>query len=401
VRAFAVGSFAIVVWLVLEVAAFASQQSERIEERNMFYVAPLALVALLGLAGEGVVPARRRVLIPAACIAAVLPAFIPFPRFITTSAVSDTFALLPWWWIQDHWVHLNHLKWAALIAGVAAAVLFLLLPRRLALVLPALVGVYFVFTSFIVENGRHGIHLASVGTLWAGIRVQHPDWIDRAVGRDASVDYVWSGTAREYSIWENEFFNRSLRRVYSLAGPGADPLSEISVTRRDDGVLLAGGQVVHAQYVLADGSTDILTNDPAVAGDSKMGLKLYRVNGPVVVMSHVVGLYPNDTWSGRTVTYQHVFCEAGRLSVLLGSDPRLFTQRQTVVAREHGSVVGRAQIAPGGQTTLTIPLQPTEPGAICTVRFTVGRTIVPKRVVKGSKDDRPLGAHFLRFTYRP
>src|SRR5439155_4830197 len=51
VRAFAVASFSLVAWLALEVAAFASQQSERIEERNMFYVAPLALTALLGLAG--------------------------------------------------------------------------------------------------------------------------------------------------------------------------------------------------------------------------------------------------------------------------------------------------------------------------------------------------------------
>ena len=244
VRAFAAGSFAIAAWLVLEVAAFASQQSERIEERNMFYLAPLAFVALLGLAGKGVVPTRRRALIPAAALAAVLPVFIPFPRFITTSAVSDTFALLPWWWIQDHWVHLGHLKWAAFAAAIGGAALFLLLPRRFALVLPALVGAYFVATSFVVENGRHGIHLASVGSLWAGIHVKNPDWIDRAVGSGASVDYVWSGTAREYSIWENEFFNRSLRNVMNLAGPSADPLPQISVSRRGDGVLLAGGKPV-------------------------------------------------------------------------------------------------------------------------------------------------------------
>ena len=30
--------------------------------------------------------------------------------------------------------------------------------------------------------------IASVGSLWAGIRVTHPDWIDRAVGRNADVD---------------------------------------------------------------------------------------------------------------------------------------------------------------------------------------------------------------------
>jgi hypothetical protein len=393
VRAFAVGSFALVAWLVLEVAAFASQQSERIEERNMFYVAPLALAALLGLAAEGVVPRRRRVLLPAAALAAVLPVFIPFPRFITTSAVSDTFALLPWWWIQDHGIHLANLRWVALAVSVAAAALPFL-PRRLALVVPALVGAYFVATALVVENGRHGIHLASVGSLWAGIRVQHPDWIDRAAGHKASVDYLWSGKAREYSIWENEFFNRSFRGVYALAGPGADPLTEIPVVRRPDGKLVAGNRVVRAQYVLADGSSDV--GGRAVARDPRIGVKLYRVDGPVVLLSRVTGLYPNDTWSGKSVVYRRVQCEAGRLSVVLGSDPSLFSTTQTVVAREQAQVVGRVRIAPAGQARLTIPLQPTEPGQVCTVRFTVGRTIVP-----GKNDPRRLGAHFLAFDYRP
>jgi hypothetical protein len=399
VRAFAAGSFAIAAWLVLEVAAFASQQSERIEERNMFYLAPLAFVALLGLAGKGVVPTRRRALIPAAGLAAVLPVFIPFPRFITTSAVSDTFALLPWWWIQDHWVHLGHLKWAAFAVAIGGAALFLLLPRRFALVLPALVGAYFVATSFVVENGRHGIHLASVGSLWAGIRVTNPDWIDRAVGGGASVDYVWSGTAREYSIWENEFFNRSLRNVMNLAGPSADPLPQISVSRRADGVLLAGGKPMRAQYVLADGSSEV--DGRTVAADPGIGLKLYRVDGPVILLTHVTGLYPNDTWSGKTVTYQRVRCKPGHLSVLLGSDPSLFSQTQTVVARAGGAVVGRVSVTPAGQATLTVPLAPARPGGSCTVRFTVTRTIVPKRVIRGNTDDRPLGAHFLGFTYKP
>src|SRR5207245_1167100 len=136
--------------------------------------------------------------------------------------------------------------------------------------------------------------LASVGSLWAGIRVQHPDWIDRAVGKDAAVDYVWSGTVREYSIWQNEFFSRSFRRIYRLSGPGADPLIETPVARRADGDLVAGDQVVRAQYVLADGSTDVAGT---VVARDPLGLKLYRVGGPVVLLSRVTGLYRNDTWS--------------------------------------------------------------------------------------------------------
>ena len=52
-RAFTVASLAISVWLVAEVAAFASASYvDRIEERNMFYLAPFALIALLGLCGR-------------------------------------------------------------------------------------------------------------------------------------------------------------------------------------------------------------------------------------------------------------------------------------------------------------------------------------------------------------
>ncbi|MBV8396613.1 MAG: hypothetical protein JO064_10200 [Actinobacteria bacterium] len=386
-RAFAAASFAIVFWLVLEVAAFASQQSLRIEERNMFYVAPLALVALLAVAEEGIVTRRRGLLLLSAGVAGVLPVFIPFPRFITTSAVSDTFALLPWWWIQDHWLVLADLRWLALGVGLAAGVL-LFVPRRFAIVLPVLVGAYFVATSVVVENGRHGIHLDSVGSRWAGIHNVHVDWIDRAVGRDAEVAYVWSG-ANPYTIWENEFFNRSFRRVYSLGGSASDPLTETPVTRRANGELVANAHVLRAQYVLADGATEI--HGRLVASDP-VGTRLYRVDGPVVSLTNVVGLYP-DTWSGKRVQYQRVDCSGGRLAVTLQSDPGLFRDDQLVTASENGALVGRAAVAPTAEPTLTVPLHPSN--GRCVVDFTVARTKVP-----GPQDERRLGLHFLAFAFK-
>jgi hypothetical protein len=362
----------------------------------MFYVAPLALIPLLGLASDGVVTKRRRVLYAAAAVAAVLPVFIPYTRFITTSAVSDTFALLPWWWVQDHGVRLDAVRWVVLGAALIAGGFFLLLRGRLALFLVGLVGAYFVATSFVVENGRHGIHRASLGSLWAGIHDPHPDWIDRAVGHGASVDYVWSGVAREYSIWENEFFNRSVRRIYNVAGASADPLAEIPAARADDGRLIANGSPVRSQYVLADGSTDI--RGLVVAKDSGIGLRLYRVDGPVVILSHVAGLYPNDTWSGKRATYTRVDCAGGRLAVTLASDPSLYRSDQVVSATVNGRPAGSVRIPPTAERTLRVRLAP-EPGTnSCVVRFTAAKTLVPARVVHGSKDPRPLGAHFLFFT---
>ncbi len=398
-RAFAAASLAIVVWLGLEVAAFASQaQVSKIEERNLFYVAPLALVALVGLAADGVVTRRRRPLVAAAAVAGLLPVFIPYTRFITTSAVADTFALLPWWWVQDHWITLQQVRWAALAVAVAAAALFLLLPRRYALVLPALIGAYFLLTAFVVENGRHGIHQASVGKRWAGIRVTHPDWLDRAVGRDGSIAFLRTGGVSDEALWENEFFNRSLGPVYALDRTRRpDPLPETPVERRADGRLLADGRVVSAQYALVDGSVDL--QGRVVADDPGIGLRLYRVDGPLVLPTRVTGLY-GDTWSSKTVTYRRLDCPGGSLSVALESDPSLFAREQTVVAYDGRRALGRARIAPAGTATLTVPLRPDSDG-ICTVRFEVARTAVPAGVIPGNTDRRTLGAHFLSFDYRP
>jgi hypothetical protein len=399
-RAFAAASLALTVWLVAEVSAFASASYvNRIEERNTFYLAPLALTALLGLAAEGVITRRRWALAVAAVVAGVLPVFIPYARFINTSAVSDTFALLPWWWVQDHFIHLQQVRWAALGASLAAGALFFFLPRRYALVLPALVAAYFVATALVVENGRHGLHETSVGSLYAGTHETHPDWIDRAVGHRASVAVLWTGTMPSpYPVYENEFFSRGVRTVYDVDGAAPpDPLPEVAATRLPNGELAAAGGVVRAQYVLAPGTVAIagrrLVSDP-------VGVDLYRVDGPIVLLTHVSGLYPNDTWSGPAVTYQRVECTGGRLAVRLQGDPRLFTRPQTVVATEGGVVVGRAQIPVSSETTLTVPLRPAADGR-CTVRFAVGRTLVPARVEPGSIDPRPLGAHFLNFVPLP
>jgi len=394
-RAFAVASLSVSVWLVAEVAAFASASYvNRIEERNMFYLAPFALIALLGLAADRLVPRAWPPLIAAAVVAGVLPVFIPFARFIGPSALSDTFQMFPWWWVQDHLIHLNQVRWAALGISLAAALLFVSLPRRYALVLPALVAVYFVLTAFVVENGRHGIHKTTVGSLWAGTHLAQPDWIDRAVGSHATVAVLWTGTMpTAYPVYENEFFSRSVRTVYDVDGAARpDPLPETDASRAPNGVLLADGKPVVAQYVLAGGGVDVggtrLVHDP-------VGVDLYRVNGPVVILSRVTGIYPNDTWSGRTVTYRRVQCTGGSLAVALQGDASLFTRPQTVVARENGAVVGRISIPVNGQTTLRVPLRPGA-GSACTARFTVGRTKVP-----GPQDHRALGAHFLSFDYLP
>jgi hypothetical protein len=395
-RAFAVGTLAISFWLVAEVGAFASQSFvDRIEERNTFYLAPFALIALVGLAVDGVVPTSRRIVIAAAAVAGLLPVAIPFTRFITTSAVSDTFALLPWWWVQDHWIALGEVRTAVFVCALAAGAAFVLVPRRHALWLVVPVAAYFVLTSIVVENGRHGIGRFSTASYWAGTHAAHPDWIDRKVGRNASVVVLWTSAAGSLPLWENEFFNRSVGPVYELDGARPDNLPGTGVSRASNGWLVdSTGTAVDATYVLAPAGTSL--RGKLIARDSD-GVDLYRVGGPLVIPVSVTGLYPNDTWSGHEVTYRRVECGGGALAVTLAGDASLFRrQPQTVSAYEGGRRVARVAIPSNRQVVMTVPLR-ADADDVCTVRFRLGRTFVPARVEPAETDTRRLGAHFLGF----
>ncbi len=348
---------------------------------------------MMGLLARDVVPSSRRVRVAAAAVAGVLPVAIPFARFVTTSAISDTLGLLPWWWMQDQGIHFGALRFVALAVGLAVGAAFVLMPRRYAAVFPALAVVYFVLASAVVENGRHGMHQASAGALFAGIRKTHPDWIDRTVGRNADVAFLWHYAGETRPLWNNEFFNRSVGTVYSVDGP--DPadggLPETPVVARGDGELAtASGAVPRVRYAVS--YVDIAGTP--LARDSQIGLTLYRVNGPLVILTRVTGTYP-DTWGGRTVTYRRFRCTGGTLSVRLGTDEHLFTGDQTVSAIESGRVVRTIHIAPTEQPTLRVPLHP-DAHATCTVRFTASVLRVP-----GSGDSRRLGAHYYAFDYRP
>jgi hypothetical protein len=393
VRVFAVSAGALVFWLLAEVSAFASQTSvDKIEERNTFYVAPLfllALVYLLGVAGR-----RRQALLAACTIVGLLPVFIPYGHFVGPSATADTFALLPWWWVNDHGVSLDDMRWVALTAGIAASCVPIVLPRRYAPALLALVGAYFVLTTAVVANGRHGIEVAARGKLHAAIDAADRDWIDRLVGASASVAVLYTGSDPAVT-WENEFFNRSVDRILDFGALPPDPLPATSLLRAASGVLVAGSAPARADYLLAPTAADV--KGTLVGRDGVLGYALYRVNGALRVLSQITGLYP-DTWSRRTVTYRRIECAAGLLAVRLVSDPSLFTQAQVVTASEAGRVVRRASVPPAEPVTLVVPLRPSH--GVCTVRFRIAHLLNPS-LREHNTDDRLVGIHFASFTYRP
>jgi len=384
-------------WLVLAVSAFASVFAQRIQERNVFVVAPLFLVLLLAWVERGA-PRPRVVTAAAAVVAAGLVLAIPFERFIETSALSDTLMLLPWWNVQDH-VTLEWVAELALLLAVALAAAFVLVPRRYALVLPLVVLAYYAAVFHPIWAGKHGIRQASAGAVFQGIRGVSRDWIDAALPEDARAAVLWTGRADRFTVNQNEFFNRSVGDVYYTRQPtpGGVGETEVFVDPQNGAVRLTSGETLQTDYLLTDGS--ITPDGDVVARDDLLGTTLWRIGGDVVSTTSISGLYPNDTWSGETVTWRRRRCRGGELVVSLSSDPSLFDAPQTVTAVPPRSRIVRVQLQANEQTKLRVPLP--EGRETCVVNFQVSPTAVPADVLSDSTDQRVLGAHFNTFDYRP
>ena len=388
-RAFAAASLALSVWLLLEVSAFASASYvDRIEERNIFYLAPLALIALLGLAADGVITrsapgasARRR-------------------------PGRDRPVLHPLRAVHHNERRLGHLRAPAVVVGAG--------PLH-----PPAAG----------EVGR-ARRLARCGRpLRAAPAPLRPRSCRRSSPRTSSPPRSWSRTGatastRPASARSTPARTRRIRtgstapsatarqwlssgRQPALALPGVRERvlqpqrpnrlrrrtrrrcptrsRRCTARRRANGVLASGGKPIHAAVRPRPehrrSRRQAARRDPA-------GVDLYRVDGPIVILTHVSGLYANDTWSGPAVTYQRVECTGGMLAVQLQGDARLFTRPQT--RRRDRRRRGRRPGADPGRRPrpgCRVPLRPAANGR-CTVRFTVGRTRVPARVEPGSTDTR-------------
>jgi len=392
--AYLAAAISISFWLLLLVATFASQWAGRVQERNVFYLVPLVLIALLAWIERGA-PRPPRATAAAAIVAAALPGALPFPRLIDFPAISETLMLLPLWRLLDYGIRADDLATVVVPAAIAAAALVLFLPRRLALALPLLVLVYFLAALSPIEQR---MARASQGALFSGISNSDRDWIDRALPAGAEASVLWTGDGDVYAIWQNEFFNRSIGTIYSIAGPvlGGLPQTRLAVDAQAGILRGPGGRPVQPRYLLVDDG--FTPSGRVVARDEAKKVTLYELEGPLRSTEVVTGLYPGDTWSGALVRYTRHDCRGGLLRVQLRGDPSLFTEPQTVVASSEGEVVARLTFDPTEEKELVVPLRPR--GESCVVEFSVSPTGVPAELTLGlNPDTRVLGVHFDRFEY--
>ena len=140
----------------------------------------------------------------------------------------------------------------------------------------------------------------------------------------ARVAIVWTGVVDRFVVNQNEFFNRAVGPIYYVGGPTPGALAETEVRIDDDdgAVRLASDESpLDEEYVLLDGTISPDRGEE-VARDAGLGVTLWRLDEPLVAAeTEIEGLYPNDTWSGKEVTFTRRNCRGGTLTVELTSDP--------------------------------------------------------------------------------
>ena len=386
-------TLALVATSTLVVGAFASRfASDRVQDRYLFFLAPLVLVAVLGWVSIGA-PRPRVPLVVGTLVAVGLVVAFPYTRFIGEPAKSDSFGLIPLWTANAHLLGGSY-RVTVLVAALALAALAAFVPARRAVAVPLVLLALFVVLSRPVWSGPHGVLRSGEGALFQGIRGVDRDWIDRRADGDVAV--LWTGRADRFTVNMNEFFNRRVGPVFYTSAPTPGGFGEQPVRVDRNGIVrTADGGTVVLPYALLDGS--VTPEGQALARD-ELGMTLWRLQGPLASLTKVGGLYPGDTWSGPVATWRRLRCTGGELRVRLHSDPTLFAGRLThVLASVDGRPVARIAVPPEGSVTLPVPLTPRD--GTCTVRFTVDPTLVPADVLPDSSDARELGVHFDEFVH--
>jgi hypothetical protein len=393
-RAFVAVAVALSAWMILQVATFASRWALRLEERNMFHLMPLFLVALVVWIDRGL-PRPRAATAVAVAVAAALPLALPFERFLgpgNVSATSDTFGMLLWWDVWELGVSPERLWLPAFVLTASLALLFAFVPRGLALLLPTAVLVLLLVST---HSAEHRIRTASVGALFQGITHERRDWVDRAVGPDAEVAALWTSRRDWLTVAQNEFFSRSVGPVYALDAPlpiGL-PQTPLELDEETGRLLAPGGGRVDVEYALVDEAVPVAGE--VEAADRTKALVLLRPERPLRLEHSTSGVY-GDRWTGPAFAYRRYECDGGRVRVAFEQDPNLIARPQQIVARApDGTVLARGTVRPADERpSLLVPLRAGS-GGTCEARFSVAPTAVPA----GPDDERRLGIRVLAFGY--
>lgn len=253
---------------------------ENLNERYVFYVAPLLLVGFAVWIEEDVARSARWVwVVVAACVAAAT--VLPVGR-LAYNAEFQSVALLPW-------IDLSLSRGSMAVAlgafsGTCAA-LWLLCWRTRTVVLWLVVGLWMSVAGIVAVSKAAG-PARYFAESYAGLQ---PAWIDEALPEGATAPVVWdqrqaSATPDQlyFRIAVTEFFNRTVTQMYSVGGatyyerflPSRSAAIGPEGTIRD-----ATGRSVVSDFVLTTCRSPV---DGTVVAEAHGGeLQLVEVRGPI------------------------------------------------------------------------------------------------------------------------
>jgi Dolichyl-phosphate-mannose-protein mannosyltransferase len=316
VRAYLALTVSYAVWLLVEVGTFASENAGRLLERNLQALAPLLFLGFALWLARGC--PRSWPAAPLAAVLTVAPvSAMPVGRLVDVYALPDSFSLAPLLDLERWFPSLDVALVVTLVAcGLAAA--FTLVPRRLLAVLPALVLVWLGVAS-VAAGAKLVHHIAWEQEHVLGGTGDGRRWIDRAA--DGDVAFVYTGEPYWNGVWQEMFWNRRVRRVYTLPGvevPG--PVPQRVLRPAADGRLLgADGRPVRERYVVAVAERTFVGEPVASIAQEDVetkGLILWQVDSPLRLSMETAGVKPDGdiVESARITVYD---CTHGRLLLTL------------------------------------------------------------------------------------
>jgi len=351
-RAFLAVAMAATPWLVLEVAAFASRYSERIEERNMFYLAPLFFLALAVWLDRGM-PRPTGLTAAAAVIPAGMLVLLPIEGLLNVSITSDTFAFVPLLRVSSLFDGgTTDMRILLGLGAVVVALAFAVLPRRLAIyVLPLGMAAFLALSSYSVLGSARVQSVAALAS--QGVAPNDVSWVDDRVGTDAHVVFVNNISLAEnpHTLWQAEFWNRSIESVVdltvpphiTLGRPGSIDLQTGRIVTADP---LASGPVRSAPYAVAPASLELAGQVIAKPGSL---LVLYRVDHPLRMARAVTGLY-SDGWTAGDMALSQYTTPGQRSGRLVVRLLRPTLVRRGLLGPARATLeLGRLRIGAGGE----------------------------------------------------
>ncbi len=395
-----------VLYTAVKGAALSLTFSSLVLERNLIYLTPVVA------SGTVLVLSRRDPVWWAALLAGgvtlwtvvELPKKLEYPYYEAHGLAILAFANRLWRWPAER---IEHATVLGVIVGTALVLVLAAFHSRstVARFLAVVVGVaalgWSLTNQVYAANGER-----QLSELFAASLVQPRTWLDDEVG-DGTIVVLGQQLADPTGLWEDEFWNRSIAKVWSVDGTAPPPGPRLTPDlAAPDGTLTPSPET---DYALTMNGVELQG-----AAVKRLGTTvLYRLDGPLRLSANQAGVY-SDGWMSDFAAYNR-FAVAddgpGLASVVLSREGFCTDKPlpSSVTVRIGPVVVGDdKQPALGGVTdarTLEVPpceartVQLRPPPGPWRVEVT-SDTFVPNEVDPSLSERRTLGVR-VAFGFRP